>query len=126
MAFNNINPALPNMSDVIRPWFLNITLQVVERTLEGVDWVESVTKTIKTKGVVQPPSAKELKIMPEGAWAWEWLTIHCLPDVQLEVNQYVKYDDKLYKIMNKKDWRKYGYVKYTLLEAYQAEKLSNG
>lgn len=121
---NNVNYNLPNMSDVIRPWFLNITLTVVERILDGADWVETETDVIKTKGVIQPPSPKELKLMPEGAWAWEWLTVHCLPDVQLEVNQYIKYDDKLYKIMNKKDWCKYGYVKYTLLEAYQAEALN--
>lgn len=117
----NTNTVLPNMSNVITSWFLDITLVVVERVLEGADWVEQDTKTIKTRGVVQPPTPQELKIMPEGAWAWEWLTIHCLPDVDLEVNQYVRYDDKLYKIMNKKDWRKYGYIKYTLLEAFTAD-----
>nr|DAJ74733.1 MAG TPA: head closure knob [Caudoviricetes sp.] len=118
---NNTNSALPNMSDVITDWFLDITFEVVERDMEGADWVETVTETIKTYGVVQPPSPKDLKIMPEGAWAWEWLTIHCLPDVRLNTNQYVKYDGKLYKVMALKDWSKYGYIKYTLLEAFRAE-----
>lgn len=110
------------MSNTIKPWFLNITLEIVERTMSGADWVESVTQTYNTKGVVQPPSPRDLKIMPEGAWAWNWLTVHCLPDVNINVNQFVRYDGVLYKVMAKKDWSKYGYIKYTLLEAFQAER----
>lgn len=117
----NINADLPNMSDVIVPWFLNISFEYVERVQQGADWIETDPITINTKGVVQPPSPKDLKILPEGSWAWEWLTIHCLPDVIIEPNQYVIYDDKKYKVMSKKDWSKYGYIKYTLLEAFRAE-----
>lgn len=118
----NINPKLPNMSATIKSWFLNITFEIVERTIgDSADPEISVVKTINTRGVVRPPSDKDLKLLPEGAWAWEWLQIHCLPDVELETNQFVKYDDKIYKVMAKKDWRKYGYMRYTLLEAFTAE-----
>ena len=121
---NNVNPALPNMSETIKSWFLNITFDIVERDIEdSADPVVKVVKTVNTRGVVRPPSDKDLKLLPEGAWAWEWLQIHCLPDVELDTNQFVKYDGKLYKVMAKKDWRKYGYMRYTLLEAYQAEAL---
>lgn len=120
---NNSNAALPNMSNTITSWFLNITFDVVERELDGADWVEQTVQTINTKGVVQPPRDKDLKIFPEGTWAWEWLMVHCLPDVQLETNQYIRYDGTLYKVMAKKDWQKYGYVRYTILQAFQAEKL---
>lgn len=120
----NINPSLPNMSQTIQSWFLNITFEIVERTIgESADPEISVIETINTRGVVRPPSDKDLKIMPEGAWGWEWLQIHCLPDVKLEINQFVRYDGQLYKVMAKKDWTKYGYVRYTLLEAFQAEEL---
>lgn len=118
----NINADLPNMSEVIIPWFLNISFEYVERVQEGADWVEKDPVPINTKGVVQPPSPKDLKILPEGSWAWEWLTIHCLPDVKINTNQYVIYDNKKYKVMAKKDWSKYGFIKYTLLEAFRAEK----
>lgn len=119
----NTNTALPNMSSTITGWFLNITFEVIERTLNGADWVETVTQTINTKGVVQPPKDKDLMIYPEGAWAWEWLLIHCLPDVDLNLNQYIRYDSKVYKVMAKKDFKKYGYIRYTVLEAYQATQL---
>ncbi len=124
---SNTNANLPNMSQTIKPWFLNITLEIVERVMVGADWeIDWETKeVINTKGVVQPPSPRDLKIMPEGAWAWDWLTVHCLPNVQLNTNQFIRYDDKVYKIMAKKDWSKYGYVKYTLLEAFTAEGLEN-
>lgn len=119
---NNVNSSLPNMSQTIKSWFLNITFEVVEREIgDGADPVVTVVQTINTKGVVRPPSDKDLKLLPEGAWAWEWLQIHCLPDVKLNTNQFVRYDNTLYKVMAKKDWTKYGYVRYTLLEAFKAE-----
>lgn len=120
---NNTNSALPNMANTITSWFLNITFDVIERTLDGADWVETVTQTINTKGVVQPPRDEDLKIMPEGSWAWQWLMIHCLPEVQLTPNQYIKYDGVVYKVMHKKNWQKYGYVRYMVVEAFQADNL---
>lgn len=120
---NNSNAALPNMANTITSWFLNITFDVVERSLDGADWTEQTVQTINTKGVVQPPRDKDLKIFPEGTWAWEWLMVHCLPDVQLETNQYIRYDGTLYKVMSKKNWQKYGYVRYMILEAFKADNL---
>lgn len=123
ILLTNTNSTLPNMANTITGWFLNITFEIVERTLDGADWVETTTQTINTKGVVQPPRDKDLTILPEGTWAWEWLMLHCLSDVQLETNQYIRYDGKTYKVMAKKDWQKYGYVRYTILEAFKADTL---
>lgn len=119
IKLSNINSALPNMSNTISGWFLNITLSIVERTMQGADWVNTVTRVIKTKGVVQPPRDEDLKILPEGTWSWEWLMLHCLPNVDIKTNQYIIYDDKTYKVMAKKDYTKYGYIQYTLLESWR-------
>lgn len=122
----NTNPSLPNMSQTIQNWFLDLTFEICERIQDGADYkinYETI-KTIKVRGVVQPPSDKDLKILPEGSWAWEWLMVHCLPDAQIEVNQFVRYDNTVYKVMKKKDWSKYGYIRYYLLEAFQAEGLN--
>lgn len=122
-TLKNINSNLPNMSGTIQGWFLDVTFKYVTRVLDddSADFTEETEQIIYTKGVVRPPSAKDLKLMPEGVWAWEWLQIHCLPDVVLDTNQFVIYNDKRYKVMDKKDYSKYGYVRYTLLEAYTAE-----
>lgn len=119
----NVNPQLPNMSETIKSWFLNLTFEIVERVQVGADFkIDWETKQeISVRGVVQPPSDKDLKILPEGSWAWEWLMLHCLPDTQIDVNQFVRYDGTVYKVMKKKDWSKYGYVRYYLLEAFRAE-----
>lgn len=119
----NVNPQLPNMSETIKSWFLNLTFEIVERVQVGADFkVDWATKQeISVRGVVQPPSDKDLKILPEGSWAWEWLLLHCLPNTQIDVNQFVRYDGTVYKVMKKKDWSKYGYVRYYLLEAFRAE-----
>lgn len=119
----NTNPQLPNMSETIKSWFLNLTFEIVERVQVGADFkIDWETKQeISVRGVVQPPSDKDLKILPEGSWAWEWLMLHCLPETQIDVNQFVRYDGTVYKVMKKKDWSKYGYVRYYLLEAFRAE-----
>lgn len=116
---------LPNMAQTIQGWFQPVEFEVITRSLaddgDGVDWVSETVTLIKTQGVVRPPSDKDLKILPEGTWAWEWLQIHCLPNVELNTNQFVIYKEKRYKVMAKKDWTEYGYIRYTLLEAFQAE-----
>lgn len=118
---------LPNMVQTIQGWFQPVEFEVITRSLadggDGVDWVSETVTLIKTQGVVRPPSDKDLKILPEGTWAWEWLQIHCLPNVELNTNQFVIYKEKRYKVMAKKDWTEYGYIRYTLLEAFQAEQL---
>lgn len=118
---------LPNMAQTIQGWFQPVKFEVITRSLaddgDGVDWVSETVTLIKTQGVVRPPSDKDLKILPEGTWAWEWLQIHCLPNVELNTNQFVIYKEKRYKVMAKKDWTEYGYIRYTLLEAFQAEQL---
>ena len=117
----------PNMAQTIQGWFQPVEFEVITRSLaddgDGVDWVSETVTLIKTQGVVRPPSDKDLKILPEGTWAWEWLQIHCLPNVELNTNQFVIYKEKRYKVMAKKDWTEYGYIRYTLLEAFQAEQL---
>lgn len=123
LKLNNINSNLPNMSNTIIGWFLDITLEKAERQLVGADWQLVTVGKINTKGVVQPPSDIDLKVLPEGTWNWEWMMLHCLPNADLEVNNFIKYDDKTYKIMAKKDFTKYGYIRYTILEAYKAEQL---
>ena len=124
----NTNPLLPNMSETIKSWFLNLSFEIVERTQTGADFKPdwSTIQTINVRGVVQPPSDKDLKILPEGSWAWEWLMLHCLPTSDIKVNQFVRYDNTVYKVMKKKDWSKYGYIRYYLLEAFRAENARAG
>jgi hypothetical protein len=118
----NTNSNLPNMAATIQGWFLNITFEIVDRVMVGADWQTQVVKRVKTKGVVRPPK-DNLEILPEGTWNWEWLEIHCLPNLNLQNNQFIRYDGKVYKVMARKDYSKYGYIRYTVLEAFRAKEL---
>lgn len=123
LKLNNINSNLPNMSNTIIGWFLDITLEKAERQLVGADWQLVTVGKINTKGVIQPPSSEDLKILPLGTWSWKWQMIHCLPNINLDVNDFIKYDGIDYKVMNKTNYEKYGYIKLIILEAYKAEQL---
>lgn len=58
----NTNSNLPNMSNTIKGWFLNISFEYVERYQQGADWIEGTPQIVNTKGVVRPPSDEDLKI----------------------------------------------------------------
>lgn len=108
---------LPNMSQTIICWFLPIDFGVVTRVKVGVDWKETI-ETRSTMGVVQALKMKDLMIYPEGERAWTWKEVHCLPDFQLDPNEYVLYDGVRYKVKSKKYYKEYGFVYYHLLQDY--------
>ncbi|MBO7733119.1 MAG: hypothetical protein J6S67_11215 [Methanobrevibacter sp.] len=109
---------LPNMSNTIIGWFQDITFGVVTRAVVDYESVKSI-QTIKTKGVVQPYQPTELDIQVAGSRSWNWLMIHCLPDLNLEENSYIYYKDIQYKVMKKYFYEEYGYYEYVICEGYE-------
>ena len=118
-SLKNMNSNLPNMANTIKGWFLDITLQVVERQMVGADFEDVVTSTIKTKGVVQPTKDEDLVILGEGTRSWEYMTLHCLANVNLQTNQFIRYDGVKYKILSRKNYQKYGYIRYIMCEGFE-------
>lgn len=121
-TLSQMNSNLPNMSDTIKSWFQNITFGIPTRVNVGADWQETITE-IKTKGVVQPARDEDLAVLEEGMRFWEWQMIHCLPDLDLKNNQYIYYKDVKYKVMHRKNFTEYGYIRYMILEAFFADKM---
>ena len=111
---------LPNMSNTIIGWFQDITFGVVTRTVVDYESVKTI-QTVKTKGVVQPYQPTELDIQVAGSRSWNWLMIHCLPDLNLEENSYIYYKDIQYKVMKKYFYEEYGYYEYVICEGYENE-----
>ena len=109
---------LPNVSDVLPDWFQSITFQVVTKDLEDYEVVETLT-TITTQGVRQPMNAQRIAIKPEGQRAWKWETIHCLPDVKLNIDDIIILDGVKYRVMHKWNWAEYGYLEYEICQAYE-------
>ena len=109
---------LPQMGEVLPSWFQPLTFDLVTKTVVDYE-VQEVRQTIQTQGVRQPMSAKQLEIKPEGQRAWQWETIHCLPDVKLKVDDIVIFDGVRYRVMQKWDWSEYGYLEYHIHQAYE-------
>ena len=109
---------LPDVSDVIVDWFTDISFGIVLRANIKGDWKETIS-TIATSGVVQPYKPQINEILPEGTWACQYRSIHCQKDLTVNVNDYIIYNSKRYKVMEKLDFSLYGYYKYVVKEAFE-------
>lgn len=114
------NSKLPNMSNTILGWFQPITFGIIRTSI--VDYEKVITiDYVDTQGVVQPYKPEPLEIQQAGVRSWSWLMIHCLPDLQLFNNEYIMYENVRYKILQKNNYNKYGYIEYIACEAFENE-----
>lgn len=113
-----IYSGLPQVGEVLPSWFQTMTFDVVTKTIVNYEVKETLT-TITTQGVRQPMSAQQLSIKPEGQRAWRWETLHCLPDVKLQVDDIVIFDSIKYRVMQRWNWAEYGYLEYHICQAYE-------
>lgn len=119
---NSFN-TLPNVSEALPGWFQDMTFDLVTKSLVNYEVVEVLT-TISTKGVRQPMSAQSISIKPEGQRAWKWETLHCLPNVKLNVDDIVIFDNVKYRVMHRWNWSEYGYLEYEICQAYENQEES--
>jgi hypothetical protein len=110
---------LPNLSRPITKWFLDITFTILTKVAASGEVTETGVNT-RTKGVVQNLDSKQLQVKPEAQRAWTWKMIHCLPDLQLDVDDILVYNDINYRVMNVKDYSEYGYMEYHIVQGYNS------
>ena len=112
------NHGLPNVSEVIVSWFQPMTFKFLKDNIVEFE-NKPITNTIKSEGVIQPFTSKDLQLKSEGQRAWSWYMLHCLPDVVLKVGEYVFIDGKKYRVMKLTDYSDYGYLEYDVVEAFE-------
>lgn len=117
------NSNLPQMGEVLLSWFQDMTFDLVTKIINNYDLAETIT-TIVTKGVRQPFTDQQLNIKPEGQRAWKWETLHCLPDIKLEPDDIVVFNEVRYRVMQKLDYSEYGYLEYHIIQDYQEDSQS--
>lgn len=116
-TLKKISGGLPNVSDVIVSWFQPMTFKFLTDNI--VDFEnEPITVEVRSEGVIQPFTSKDLMAKPEGQRSWSWNMLHCLPDVVLKVGEYVLIDDVKYRVMKCTDYSDYGYLEYDVVEAF--------
>ncbi len=109
---------LPDMTGALLNWFQPMIFSQLVKSVVNFKNVETPTNTY-TKGVMQPLSAQQLQMKPEGQRNWIWNMLHCLPDLILKPDDVVTYQRQNYRVMAKRDYSKYGYLEYDLVQDYQ-------
>jgi hypothetical protein len=110
---------MPQMNTTLFGWEVPLTLVKV---IQGVNEGELTTtqQVINFKGVWQPLKDEALELKPEGQRSWEWIWIHAVAStLNLETADKVIFNNKRYKVMQKKDYTLNGFVEYQLCRDYE-------
>lgn len=109
---------LPRLDSALLGWFYPLTLGRAQKTnVDGL--AQEIITAVQTRGVIQPLSARQLAIKPEGQRAWRWISCYCLPDVILAPDDIVTIDAIRYRVMAVYDFRMEGFMHYELCQDYQ-------
>lgn len=121
----NTSSGMPNMSQTLTGWEQPLTLV---RELQNVTDGDLVTEEQKIPfiGVWQPLKDERLEAKPEGQRSWEWIWIHAKSGtLNLDTADKVIFNDKRYKVMEKKDYSLNGFVEYQLVRDYTGDSDNN-
>ena len=65
------------------------------------------------------PMAENLAVRKEGDRSWRWHTIYMTPEMDLQTNDVIELQGVRFRIMEKTDWKEYGYTSYNAIEDYK-------
>lgn len=112
------NPGtLPNVYDAMTDYFQPMTFEVVTKTVLNFQLIETQVST-SFQGVFQPFSENQLQMLPRGQRDWDWQWLHADPSLTLRTDDVVLYLETQYRVAARKDYSKYGYVEYRLVNDY--------
>lgn len=113
------------MASTLNGWEVPLSLvKITQDVVEG-DLVTSET-TYNFQGVWQPLSAEQLSLLPEGQRSWENVWIHAKSgSLNLETADKVIFNNRRYKITQKKDYGLNGFVEYMLIRDYENGSISD-
>lgn len=116
----NFDSGMPQVSSALNGWTKKITLQKITQTVDNFGLVTSTPVAFSFMGTVQPLSPKQLELKPEGQRSWTWLQIHVYSSIfDLDDNDEIVINGKIFKIMGKKDYSQSGYIEYHATYDYQ-------
>lgn len=112
---------MPQMGAAFQGWQTSITIGKVTQAVADNGRVSDTVENITFQGVVQPLSAKQIALKPEGERAWQWYQIHCFSTaLNLDTHDKIMYDGKKYKVMGIWNYKLNNYVEYHIIEDYQS------
>jgi len=109
---------LPQVRGTMTGWFQRLILTVVNKSIVDQE-VKEVQRKLECIGVIQPFSARELRVKPEGERTWGWKMLHTTPDVNLRPDDEFYIGPTRYRVMSKFGYPEYGYNQYELIQDFQ-------
>lgn len=106
---------IPDVSGAIFDTFQPMVFETIVKTVQNFQVVETPT-LYNILGNWIPFSPRQLLLKPEGQRAWSWYTCFAQWGLELTTDQVIKYEDKQYRVMGKKNFKLHGYVEYELIE----------
>ncbi len=106
---------VPDVSGALKDWFQPMIFTRLTKTVTGFEAVE-IGATSAFQGIIQPFSARQLLLKPEGQRAWTWFTLHADPVLTLQVDDVVLYRGVQTRVMTRKNYVLYGYVEYEIVQ----------
>lgn len=122
---NMAKSGMPQMANTLNGWEVPLLLIKVTQNVVDGDLV-TTEQSINFQGVWQPLKDEALELKPEGQRSWEWIWIHAKSsELNLETADKVKFKNKRYKVMSKKDYGLNGFVEYQLCRDYEEGSISD-
>jgi hypothetical protein len=84
-------------------------------------YTQEVSCSMDTKASIQPWSAEQLKMLPEGQRSWKYFTIYALANLNLATDEVFTIYEKSYRILDRTDWSDYGFIEYNTIEDYDSD-----
>lgn len=112
---------LPDVTGGLLDWFQPMNFLVLTKSVVNYKNKETA-RAIKTMGLWQPFSPRNLQIMEEGQRSWSWFRMFTLPGNALEIDNIISYLGVNYRVMGINDYTLNGYVEYRLIQDYTGPK----
>lgn len=110
---------MPQMGAAFAGWTKKISLVVIQQHIVN-GFNQDYECSITFSGTIQPLTAKQLMLKPEGQRAWSWLQIHSLAgELNLNTEDRIIYNGVRYKVMGIWDYSLNNYIEYHVVRDFQ-------
>jgi hypothetical protein len=114
---SELSSALPDVGAAVQELLMVVVVEKMQKQqIDG--YTQEIPVAIHTKVSLQPFTAQQLNIRPEGQRQWRWFTAYTLNNLDLQPDDIIRIKGVRYRIMEKFDWREYGYYRYNVIEDY--------
>ncbi len=112
------NGNLPYVGDTMLDYFQPMVFTQIQKTTTKNFQVMETPTNIAFRGVWQPFGAQHLAMKPHGQRRWAWFMLHSDPSLSLTPDEVVTYHNIQYRVMERLDYTRYGYMEYHVIEDY--------